>query len=105
MTPPPSVGTVRHRGCTLQGVSATYTQECAPTRADAGPARARVRWTRCIIDPDARLLDVVCQAWPLWQDTLAVAGLYGWTAPPVITVEGDEDLVLVFTADIAGDLP
>lgn len=105
MTPPPSVGTVRHRGCTLHGVSRTYTQKCAPPRADTGPAGARVRWTRPIVDADARLLDVVCEAWPLWQDTLAVAGLYGATAPPVITVEGEDDLVLVFTADVPGGLP
>lgn len=105
MTPTPSVGTVRHRGCTLQGVSRTYTQKCAPPRADAARVGARVRWTRRIIDPDMRLLDAVCAAWPLWQDTLAVAGLYGATVPPVIAVEGEDDLVLVFTADIAGDAP
>jgi hypothetical protein len=59
-----------------------------------------VRWSRQIIDDSHTLLEVACAAWPRWQDALARAGLYGRTGRPVITIEGDDDLFVVFTATV-----
>lgn len=99
MTPPPSVGTSRPRGCTLRGVSQTYPRTCNANAGEWRPS-ATVRWSRLVIDDARPLLDAVCDAWPHWHTALAASGLLGRTSAPAISVEGDDELFLVFTARI-----
>jgi hypothetical protein len=72
----------------------------SPPRAATVQRPRSVRWSRQIIDDSHTVLEVACAAWPWWQDALARAGLYGRTGRPVITIEGEDDLFVVFTATV-----